>query len=355
MKQQPNRLLFSLIAALLSGLLLMPAATVAADTPLRIYGAGATFPAPLLLNWMHNYTAGHPSIQPDYQGTSSAGGLKDLAEGRIDFTAADFRLSEADAATMAGGVVQFPIAVAGIALIYNLPEIGQLRLSREAVIGIFGGEISNWNDPVIAKTNPNAALPDLPITLVARAGASGTSYNLTAHLGAISPNLANRLGITMTPAWSDLIERPGGLIRGSGNDGVTTLVRSIPGSIGYVAYPYADFTNTPMAAVENQDGQLVAPNPLSFAASMEAIRHSRDIATLIDPPGQNAYPLIAPSFLMLRKQYEDPQKQRALLDLVEYALGPGQKTAARIGYIPFSAAAIEFVKQELSPLRQPAD
>lgn len=354
MKRQTNSLLISLSAAMLSGLLLLPSMLLAADKPLRLYGVGATFPAPLFSSWMHSFTAAHPLIQPDYQGISSAGGLRDLASGHVDFAAADFRISEEDAAELAGGIIQLPMAAAGIALIYNLPEVGQLWLSRAALIGIFGGQIERWNDPLIAKTNPNASLPDLPITLVARAGASGTSYNLTAHLSAISPDLAQRIGTTLTPAWNNVINRPGGLVRASGNDGVTTLVRSIPASIGYVAYPYADFTNTPMAAIENKDGNMVAPTPVSFAASMNAIKQSPSTTALIDPTGENAYPLVALSYLILRKHYDDPQKQQAIVDIVEYALGPGQKVAERIGYIPFSPAAVEYVQQQLEPLRQTA-
>ncbi|MBK1618919.1 phosphate ABC transporter substrate-binding protein PstS [Lamprobacter modestohalophilus] len=354
MKRQTNSLLISLSALVLSGLLLLPSMLLAAEKPLRLYGVGATFPAPLLSSWMHSFTAEHPLIQPDYQGISSAGGLRDLASGHVDFAAADYRIPEEDAAQLAGGIIQLPMAAAGIALIYNLPEVGQLRLSRAALIGIFGGQIGRWNDPLIAKTNPNASLPDLPITLVARAGASGTSFNLTAHLSAISPDLTKRVGTTLTPDWGKVINRAGGLIRASGNDGVTSLVRSIPGSIGYVAYPYADFTNTPMAAIENKDGQMVVPTALSFAASMAAISQSPTATALIDPSGENAYPLIALSYLMLRKHYDDPRKQQALVDIVDYALGPGQKLAARIGYIPFSTGAIEYVQQALEPLRQTA-
>lgn len=336
----------------LCGLLLLSSTLTAAEKPLRIYGSGATFPAPLFSSWMHGFTRLNPNIQPDYQGIGSSGGLNDLAQGRVDFASADYMVSRQDADSIGGGIVQLPMAAAAIVLIYNLPEVGQLRLSREAVAGIFGGTIKRWNDPLIAKTNPNAALPDRPITLIARAGASGTSYNLTAHLSAISQDLAERLGATTTPAWERVISRHDGLLRGNGNDGVAALVRSIPGSIGYVAYPYAEFTDTPMAAIENRSGRLVAPNSVSFAASMDAIEQSPTVTTLIDSPGENAYPLIAVSFVMLRKDYEDPKKQQAIVDIVEYALGPGQQIAERIGYIPFSPAAVDLVRTEMAPLKE---
>lgn len=355
MKRQTNSLLISLGAAVLSGILFLPSTLLAAEKPLRIFGVGATFPAPLISSWMHGFTAEHPLIQPDYQGISSAGGLRDLATGHVDFAAADFPISEEDAAQIEGGIIQLPMAAAGIALIYNLPEAGQLQLSRDALIGIFGGQITRWNHPLIAKSNRNVLLPELPITLVVRSGASGTSYNLMAHLSAISSDLRQRFGTTLTPDWERVIDRPGGLVRGSGNDGVTSLVRSIPGSIGYVAYPYANFTDTPMAALENKVGAIVAPMLVSFAASMNSIRQLPTSEALIDPAGENAYPLVALSYLMLRRHYDDPQKQQAIVDIVEYALGAGQKIAQRIGYIPLSPEAIEYVRKALEPLKQNAD
>ncbi|NBC48715.1 MAG: phosphate ABC transporter substrate-binding protein PstS [Gammaproteobacteria bacterium] len=355
MKRSRSNLVQRLTAAVLTALLLTPAMLIAGDKPLRLYGTGGTFPEPLYLSWMHSFTAAHPQIQPDYQGLSSARGLNDLAAGRVDYASADFKVSAEDAKTMADGIIQLPMAAAGIVLIYNLPEVGQLELSREAMTGLFSGTISRWNDPILTKANPNARLPDLPITLVARSGASGTSYNLSAHLSAISPDLASRVGATLTPNWATVINRPGGLVRGSGNDGVTALVRSIPGAIGYVAYPYADFTNTPMAAIENRNGRMVAPNPISFAAAMNAITDTTtgaaDIVTLVDPPGADAYPIIAVSYLMLRSHYASTAKREAILDIVEYALGPGQSIAERIGYIPFSPAAVELVREGLSPLK----
>jgi phosphate transport system substrate-binding protein len=169
-------------------------------------------------------------------------------------------------------------------------------------------------------------------------------------LSAISPDLAKRLGTTLTPPWGTLLTDPGRLVRGSGNDGVTALVRAIPGSIGYVAYPYADFTKTPMAAIENKDGKLVDPSPAAFEASISSLSQSRTTATLIDPPGESAYPLIALSYLMLPKQHKDPAKQQAIAGIIRYALGPGQTIAERIGYIPFSPGAIDYVREELEPV-----
>jgi phosphate transport system substrate-binding protein len=352
MNQRDKRTMKSRTAILLSALLLFPATLLGAEKPLRLYGSGATLPAPLYLSWLHSFNHQHPEIEPDYQGISSTGGIKDLIAGRVDFAGADYRISKETAAKIPGGLVQLPIAASAIALVYNLPGITDLTLSREAVLGIFNGTITQWNDPLIAKTNPDAKLPDSQITLVARASASGTSYNLSRHLSAISPEFQEAVGSSLTPNWPELIGQRGRLLRGSGNDGVATLVKSIPGTIGYVAYPYSHITGIPTAAVENNAGKIVAANPQSFAASMKTIGRLPEPAHLVDPPGEASYPMIALSWLLVPKDDENDAKQQAIIEILEYAISPaGQDIAERIGYIPLSPGAIELVREGIDALK----
>lgn len=336
-----------------------------ADQRIRIQGTGATLPAPLYLAWARAYLGEHPKHQIDYQGLGSAGGLKDLDQGRVAFAGADFLLPPEAAGQVAGGIAQLPMASAGIALVYNLAGVDDLKLSRAALVGIFDGSIARWNDPAIAAANPDADLPDRPIILVVRVGASGTCYNLTRHLSRISPAFGESVGAALNPVWPEAIGKRGALVKARGNDGVGATVQAIDGSIGYIAYPFADFGRIPTAAIENQAGNYIQPGREGFAAAMTAIR-ARDVSydreaakdrvsdaleVMADPPGETAYPIIAISWVSLPRSPKDPAKQEALLDFLEYALGPGQDIVERVGYIPFSAAGIELIKQSLATLR----
>lgn len=352
MNLRDHRLL-TLGVAIVLGALLLPPSLSAADKPLRLYGAGATFPAPLFLSWLHAFNRLHPDIQPGYQPLNSSGGITDLEAGRVDFAGADYRLPEERASKIRGGIVQLPMAAAGIALIYNLPGIDSLRLSRKAVLGIFSGTISRWNDPVITETNPALNLPDLPITFVARMSGAGTSFNLTRHLSMISPEFRKTVGATVTPNWPAAIKERGVLLRGRGNDGVSSLVKGVQGAIGYVAYPHSDLARIPAAAIENKAGKIVAPNQASFAASMQAIGEKLSLDTLINPPGEASYPMVAVSWMLVPNDLDDPAKQKAMVEIIDYALGPGQEIAERIGYIPFPPAIIDFVRKGVGALRQP--
>jgi phosphate transport system substrate-binding protein len=352
MKRQHS--LRRLVGALLGFALLAGAATLLAaeQRAIKLTGAGATFPAPLYLRWTHAYHEAHPRIFPDYQAIGSGGGVKDLIGGRVDFAGTDVRMTDEELAQVDGGVVQLPMAVGAIVLVYNLDGVDPLKLSREAVTGIFSGIIERWNDPIIAATNPDAALPDRPITVVTRVGGSGTSYTLTEHLGVTSQAFAKAVVTSLSPAWPDALQKRGGLIKAGGNDGVAATVRAIPGAIGYVQYAYAYLTSMKMAMLENKNAQMVSPNEASFAAAIAAIREDTALKALRDPPGDKSYPIIGVSWLVLRREYDDPAKLAALVDLMEYALGPGQQDVAALGYIPYSPEGIAYVQSLLDPLKQ---
>ena len=74
---------------------------------------------------------------------------------------------------------------------------------RDAYVGIFLGQVTRWNDPRLARTNPGVSLPDLPIRVVVRGDTSGTTFAFTTHL---TPSA--RSG---PPVWGSVPNRPGRL------------------------------------------------------------------------------------------------------------------------------------------------
>ena len=127
-------------------------------------------------------------IRVDYQSKGSGAGIQDLINNTVDFAASDAAMTEEEMAKVKQGVVVLPMTAGEIVLAYNLKGVTDLKLSRDAYAGIFGGTITKWNDPVIAKANPGVALPDKGITVVTRSDSSGTSFVFTGHLSAISPD-----------------------------------------------------------------------------------------------------------------------------------------------------------------------
>ena len=144
-------------------------------------------------------------------------------------------MSDADMALVDRGALLLPVTAGGVVLAYNLPGFeGDLKLSRAAYAGIFLGEIKNWNDPAIAKTNPGVRLPRLTIATVVRQDRSGTTFAFTNHLSAMSPEMARPL-----MARPHYVNWPGNAMRATGNEGVAGRIKQSVGSIGYVGYEFA--------------------------------------------------------------------------------------------------------------------
>lgn len=140
-----------------------------------------------------------------------------------------------------------------IVIAYNLPKVAtSLKLPRAVYTDIFLGKIKTWNDPRIAKANPEVQLPDLPILVVHRSDGSGTTSVFTQHLNAISQEWKNKVGAGKAIAW------PIG-IGAKGNEGVTAHIQQFAGTIGYVEYSYAVQNNLSMAALENKAGRYIMP------------------------------------------------------------------------------------------------
>jgi phosphate transport system substrate-binding protein len=343
-----------LIPLLLAGLIAPTQAEEGGQDALRLLGTGASFPAPLYLRWFRDYYLAHPDVHVDYQSIGSAGGVKDFIGGRVDFAGTDLKLTEEEAAQVPGGVHQLPMAAGAIVVVYNLEGVPALKLSRDALVGIFSGAVANWNDPAIAATNPNVGLPDMPIVVVARADASGTSYKFTRHLSALSPDFAAAVGANMKPDWPDTLKDRTALVRSPGNGGVAATVRAIPGSIGYVQYAWGFLPGNQMAALENRAGNMIEPGNAAFDAALSSVMANPSAPNATDPTGAEAYPIVALSWLMVRTEYEDPRKLPTLKDVIDYAMGPGQAVTEQIGYVRFPDSVIEYVQNQLkSPAAGP--
>ena len=294
----------------------------------KLQGAGASFPAPLYLKWFKTYNGAHPNIQVDYQSIGSGGGVKSFMDRTVDFAASDAAMKPEDMAKVEGGVQLIPMTAGSIVLAYNVPELPNLRLSREAYAGIFLGKVKTWNDPLIAKANPGAKLPHEPINVVVRADSSGTSFVFSQHLSAISPDFNKSVGTNNMPNW------PVGT-KSKGNEGVTASLMTTPGSIGYVEYGYAHSQNLHMATLENKSGNYVAATTDSAKAALASAQLPADlIAWMPDPDAKDAYPIVTFTWMILYKKYDNKEKLDALKSLVAYGLTDGQKDSEALGYVP---------------------
>jgi len=307
----------------------------------KLQGAGASFPAPLYQKWFKAYSSSHPGVEIDYQSVGSGSGIKSVIDKTVDFGASDAAMAPEDQGRVEGGVQLLPMTAGCIVLTYNLEGVKDLKLSRAAYAGIFLGKVKTWNDPLIAKVNPGANLPDKPINVVVRADGSGTTFVFTKHLSAISPDFAKSPGANTLPNW------PVGT-RSKGNEGVTASIMTTPGSISYIEYGYATSQNLPMVSLENKSGAYVAAGTASAQAALASVPLPDDlIAWASDPDAKDAYPITTYTWLICYKQYHDKGKFETLQGLLNYCLSDGQKDSEALGYIPLPSAVSDKVKAAL--------
>jgi len=308
------------------------------EESVKLQGAGASFPAPLYLKWFKSYSGAHPNVQVDYQSVGSGSGVKSFMDRTVDFAASDAAMKPEDMAKVDGGVQLLPMTAGKIVLAHSLKEVPNLKLSREAYVGIFSGKITKWNDPAIAKENPDAKLPDAPINVIVRADSSGTTFVFTKHLSAISKEFAKDVGVNTMPNW------PVGT-KSKGNEGITASLLTTPGSIGYIEYGYAKSQNLPMAALQNRAGNFVAPTIEAAQAALATAEIPPDlIAWVPDPEGKDAYPIVTFTWMIFHKKYDNKAKAKALRALIDYGLTDGQKESEALGYVPLPPPVVSKVK-----------
>jgi len=143
----------SKISFLFLGALVTQLFSWSASAATQLQGAGATFPAPIYQRWIAEYTKANPDVQINYQGVGSGAGIKQFTQNLVSFGASDAAMTDKEIAAVKQGVVLIPATAGSIVLAYNIPGVDNLKLSREAYVGIFLGTITKWNDAAIAKTN----------------------------------------------------------------------------------------------------------------------------------------------------------------------------------------------------------
>ncbi len=306
---------------------------VAAD---KLSGAGATFPAPLYYDWAHSYAA-KTGNQVNYQSIGSGGGIKQIQKRTVDFGASDKPLSPDE--LKKDNLLQFPAVVGTINVVYNIPGVadGALKLSNDAVAGIFLGTISMWNDPLIKKENPTLNLPEKRITVVHRSDGSGTTWNFVYWLDKISAVWKQKVGVGTSVNW------PVG-IGGKGNEGVANVVKQTPNSIGYVEFAYAKQNKMTSAQLMSAEKTWVAP---SVESSKEAAKnakwtkqdHFHEILVL--EPGKKSYPITAGTFILLPKDKVENSKK--VVQFFNYAF-ENDAAAERLGYIPLPNETVKLIQ-----------
>jgi len=309
-----------------------------------ITGAGATFPYPIYAKWAEGYKKA-TGVGLNYQSIGSSGGIRQINAKTVTFGATDAPVSGADLEK--NGQVQFPAIIGGTVPVINLAGFkpGELRITGPVLAEVFMGTIVKWNDPRLVALNPGKKLPDQNITVVHRADGSGTTFNFTDYLAAVSAEWASRVGRGAAVKWPAASS-----VGGKGNEGVAANVTRVPGAIGYVEYAYVKKNGMNYMLLQNKSGKYVAPDDLTFAAAADGADWFSVPGmglSIVDQRNPNAWPISSASFIIMYKDPSDKKSSQEVIKFFDWAFRNGQGMARELDYVPLPDTLTQQIRQRV--------
>jgi phosphate transport system substrate-binding protein len=279
-------------------------------------------------NWINGFEARHNgSVKVTYASVGSGTGIAQITARTVDFGASDAPLTS-EQASNCNGCVQIPWGLTATGLAFKLQGVKKLRLSGKVIAGIYFGRITKWNDPKIKKLNPKTHLPGTAITPVYRSDGSGDTYAFTNYLSKVSKAWKKERGFATSVSF------PAG-VGAKGNSGITSVVETTNGAIGYISASYIIAAGLRAVAVQNEAGNFTFPNlkNISAAAAMVKKVPSSNELHIVNPPKKfkTAYPISTFTYCIAP---HDAGQKSLLSEFISYALTTGQKYGAALDFAP---------------------
>ena len=321
----------------------------------NLVGAGSSAVGAGMEVWIAEFQTANPEVSITYDPSGSGAGRDAFLAGGVDFAGSDRAFDDEEVAAGGfascapdSGVVQLPLYVSPIAVIFNLEGVDSLNLDAETIANIFSGEITKWNDEAIASQNDGVELPDSAITPVHRADDSGTTENFTDYLGQAAPE-----------AWEYEADGVWPLKSGEAAQGTSGVVDAVTNGVGTIGYADASRAGD-LGTVSVKIGEEYVPfTPEAAAAVVDASpfvegREDYDLSLELDrTPDGAAYPVVLVAYLLACETYEDAEKGALVKEYLTYlASEDGQAAVASgAGSAPISAKLFERVEAAIAVIK----
>ena len=309
-----------------------------------LVGSGSTFIYPQMEHWISLFKKYNPHVTVTYMATGSGTGQAQLLDERVvDFACSDPPLSHDRYVRLKGRVLQMPVIIGAIAVVYKIPGYhGPLNLTADIIADIYRGVIKYWDDPRIKAVNPAARLPHVEIKVIHRADASGTTEVFTFFLHKAAPSHWPSSLVGKAIDWP--VDRTGRGIGAKGNQGVASEFAALDSAIAYLELGYALENNFSIAAIRNAAGYFVLPNRTTIQSAVEeALKKgllprspladwSNALRAIVYAPGEKSYPIVSFTFMITWTSYPK-DKAEALREFIRFINTIGQQNVVE-GYVP---------------------
>ncbi|HYT21445.1 MAG TPA: phosphate ABC transporter substrate-binding protein PstS [Candidatus Polarisedimenticolia bacterium] len=334
-------------AIFLGWILLLPAATRGQEKTVLVE-TGSSMPEPLYKSWADEFHVQQPSTDIRYMAVGTAESARNILAGSGDFGGGDAPIPEVQLRASGKSILELPAVLIGIVIIYELPDVkGELKLTGPVLANIFLGKIKSWNDPAIAKLNPDMKLPELPIQVLHRNDGKGSNYILSDYLAKVSPEFLSTAGRSESPKW------PVGQAFQRSQDLVAKL-RGTPGAIGYTELNIAAGSAVRIASIKNAAGEFVKPSAKSIAAAATASgsKMNNDFrVSLTNAPGKESYSISSFTWLYVPAVAKDPGRGSSVASYLKWVYTSGQKIAQEKGYAILPSEVLEKVMAKAASVR----
>ena len=294
-----------------------------------IAGAGASTQQAASQAWVAGFQGNNPDAVINYDPAGSGAGRTQFIASGVDYAGSDSPV-KADELTKAnarcgGSIVEVPVYVSPIAVVFNLPGVTDLQLSPATVAKMFNKQITTWNDPAIVAENAGVTLPATAIAPVNRSDKSGTTANFTDYL-------KKAAGADWPYDSADVWPVQGGEAA-SGTSGVVGAVKAGNGTLGYADESQAKGLGVIKIKVGDK---FVAP-------SAEGAAKLLDTAEKVSGGGANefaytlnrtttettAYPATLVSYFIACAKYQDAAKANLVKAYLSYIVSKEGQDAAQ--------------------------
>ncbi|MEO6473281.1 MAG: phosphate ABC transporter substrate-binding protein PstS, partial [Aeromicrobium sp.] len=300
---------------------------------------GSTAQQAAVASWKKTFQTANPQTTINYDPVGSGGGREQFLAGGLAIAGSDAYLDDAELAKAKtqckSDVVEVPVYVSPIAVIFNLDGVKDLNLDAKTIGAIFQGTITKWDDAAIKADNPDATLPSTTISPVHRSDDSGTTENFTDYLDQAGDG-----------SWKGGKTKAWPIKSGEGAEGTSGVVSAVTNGKGTIGYADASQAGTLGVAKVKVGDKFVGYTPEAASAVLDASkvvtgRGDSDIAIDVDRKitTDGVYPIILVSYQIACEKIAD-KDQAALVKawLTYVASADGQALAAKdAGAAPLSS------------------
>ena len=153
-----------------------------------------------------------------------------------------------------------PVALDGAVPVISLSDAGNLILSPKALFDIFSGNITSWDDPIIAELNPDSILPNTPIIVETKV-TPAVLKAFSEWMLILDPDSWSSAPMTLTADPNALRE-------------TTIITEPVEGTIGL--FPYSFAAQNSLSLVTIQSDSQIDPDLESLASGATQLKFKDD-------------------------------------------------------------------------------